>query len=548
MKDKAGIILNRLVYGFTFAILYQIVIGIATSLLSIPLTGNLQDLISGFQKIESEQGPLLVAWWIISTIIITAISLVIIRYRKYFSPYQGEKDIEIPPKITPLTAIIIGGIISFLFFLLDSTIGAVSVASTQSDVHAIYQAAQEGNFYPFFLSIFFSIFAGFIIVGVAGKTSKVKNITEKMDFSDLAKISKIISKNSDDVVTTADTIGLQPGELVHIGERKVDQITYDLIEYTSNSINEKRCEKAGDCLIVKDRNSNFWINITGVHDPSVIQEVGEYFGLHKLIQADIMNTELRPKIEVTENYIFLIMKMPRFDKENNRLIMEQVSLVLGKNYVLSFQEIQGDVFEKIRERIRMGVGDVRKEKSDYLAYLLVDALTDNFFAMIEAIGETTEILEKELMERPTPKTLETIHLLKRQLITLRKITWPLREVTDSFERTPSNLVSSNTRTYLRDVYSHTVQVMDSIESLRDVVGGMLDTYLSSVSNKMNEVMKTLTIIASIFIPITFIAGVYGTNFDYIPELGWEGSYFVMIGAMIIIVIIMMTWFKKKQWF
>lgn len=548
MKDKAGVILNRLVYGFTFAILYQIVIGIATSLLSIPLTGNIQDLISGIENIDSQHGLLLVTWWVISTIIITVISLIIIQYRKYLSPYKEEKNIEIPPKITALTAIIIGTIISFLFFLLDLIIGAITISRSQADINAIYQAASSGDFGPLMVSIIFSILAGFIIVGVAGKTSKVKDITEKMDFSDLSKISKIISKNSDDIITTADTIGLQPGELVHVGERKVDQITYDLIEYTSDSIKEKRCEKTQDCLIVKERNSNFWINITGVHDPSVIQEVGEYFGLHKLIQADIMNTELRPKIEVTENYIFLIMKMPRFDKKSNRLIMEQVSLILGKNYVLSFQEIQGDVFEKIRERIRMGVGDVRKEKSDYLAYLLVDALTDNFFAMIEAIGETTEILEKELMEHPTPKTLETIHLLKRQLITLRKITWPLREVTDSFERTPSNLVSSNTRTYLRDVYSHTVQVMDSIESLRDVVGGMLDTYLSSVSNKMNEVMKTLTIIASIFIPITFIAGVYGTNFEYIPELSWEGSYFAMIGAMVIIVIIMMFWFKKKQWF
>jgi len=548
LKANVGIVVNRLVIGFTFAFLYQIVIGIATSLLSIPLTGNIQDLISGIENIDSHHGLFLVAWWITSTIIITGMSLVIIRYRKYLSPYKEEKNIEIPPKITAFTAIIIGAIISFLFFLLDLIIGAITISGSQADINAIYQAALSGDFWPLILSIIFSILAGFIIVGVAGKTSKVKDLTQKMDFSDISKISKIISKTSENVKTTADTIGLQPGELVHVGERKVDQIAYNLIEYTSGSIKEKRCESYQECLVVKESPSNYWINITGVHDPSVIHEFGKYFGLHKLIQADIMNTELRPKFEVTEDYIFLIMKMPRFDRENNRLIMEQVSLVLGKNYVLSFQEVHGDVFEKIRERIRTGVGDVRKENSDYLAYLLVDALTDNFFSMIEAIGETTENLEKELMEHPTPKTLETIHLLKRQLIALRKITWPLREVTDSFERTPSNLVSSNTRTYLRDVYSHTVQVMDSIESLRDVVGGMLDTYLSSVSNKMNEVMKTLTIIASIFIPITFIAGVYGTNFDYIPELSWEGSYFVMIAVMIIIVIIMMSWFKKKQWF
>jgi len=548
LRDKAGIILNRLVYGFTFAFLYQIVIGIATSLLSIPLTGNIQDLISGFKNIESQQGPILVAWWIISTITITAISLVIIRYRKYLSPYKEEKNIEIPPKITALTAIIIGAIISLLFFLLDLIIGTITKSTSQTDVHAIYQSAMVGDFSPLLISIVFSILAGFVIVGVAGKTSKVKDMTKKMDFSDLTKISKIISKNSDETVTTADTIGLQPGELIHVGERKVEEVTYDLIEYDKDSVIKKQLEKAEDCLTPKEKTSNFWINITGVHDPSVIQKFGKYFGLHKLVQADIMNTELRPKLEVSENYIFLVLKMPRFDKQNQRLVVEQVSIILGNNFVLSFQEIPGDVFEKIRERIRTGAGDVRKEKSDYLAYLLVDALTDNFFAVIEAIGDSTENLEKELMEKPSPKTLQTIHLLKRQLIILRKIIWPLREVTDSFERTTSDLVSSSTKTYLRDVYSHTIQVMDSVESLRDVVGGMLDTYLSSVSNKMNEVMKTLTIIASIFIPITFIAGVYGTNFDYIPELSWKGSYFVMIGVMSVIVIIMMMWFRKKEWF
>jgi len=361
LQDKIGIILNRLVYGFTFAVLYQIVIGIATSLLSIPLTGNIQDLISGFENIESEQGPILVAWWIISTITITSISLIIIRYRKYLSPYKEEKNIEIPPKITALTAIIIGAIISFLFFLLDLVIGIITKSSSQTDVHAIYQSAMSGDFSPLFVSIVFSILAGFVIVGIAGKTSKVKDITKKMDFSDISKISKIISKNYSETKTTADTIGLQPGELIHVGERKVEEVSYDLIEYNKDSVITKQFDKTEDCLITKEKNSNFWINITGVHDPIVIQRFGQYFDLHKLVQADIMNTELRPKFEVTENYIFLVLKMPRFDKQSRELVMEQVSLVLGKNYVLSFQEIPGDVFEKIRERLRTGAGDVRRE-------------------------------------------------------------------------------------------------------------------------------------------------------------------------------------------
>ena len=548
MNDKVGIILNRLVYGFTFAIVYQIVIGIATSMLSIPLTGNIQDLISGFENLESEQGPLLVSWWIISTIIITVISLMIIRYQKYLSPYKEEKNIEIPPKITAFTAIIIGAIMSFLFFLLDSIIGAIIKPGSHTDVEAIYQAAIAGDPFPLIVSIIFSILAGFIIVGVASKTARVKDITKKMDFSDMSKISKLISKTSKDVTTTADTIGLQPGALVHVGKLRVDDTSFNLIEYDQTSVEEKQFDRTEDCLVTQEKSSKFWINVTGIHDPSVIQKFGEYFGIHKLTQANIMNSELRPIIEIAENYIFLIMKMPRYDTEQRHLIMEQVSIVLGKNFVLSFQEIPGDVFEKIRERIREGIGDVRAKGSDYLAYLLMDALIDNFFVMIETIGEITEHLEKELMEKPTPQTLETIHNLKRQLILLRKTTWPLREVTDSFERTESMLVSSGTKKYLRDVYTHAVQVMDSIESLRDVVAGMLDTYLSSVSNKMNEVMKTLTVIASIFIPITFIAGIYGTNFEYIPELAWEGSYFVMLGGMTAIVIVMLSWFKKKQYF
>ena len=547
MSEKAGIIANRLVYGFTFAFLYQTVIGIATSLLSIPLTGNIQDLISGFEQIESRHGPWLVAWWVISTVIITGISLVIIRYRRYLSPYKGEKNIEVPPRITAVTAIIIGAIISFLFFLLDLVVGLVDTAGSQTDVQAIYQAAISGDFIPLSVSILFSIIAGFIIVGVASRTARVKALTKNMDFTDIAKLGRIIAKKPGDTTTTADTIGLQPGELVHVGEREVDKVTFDLFEYGPDDFGESHHEKSEDCLITKGSRSRFWINVSGIHDPATIRRFGEYFGLHRLIQADIMNSELRPKIEITDDYIFLIMKMPYFHEESGRLDIEQISLVLGKNHVLSFQERDGDVFDTIRDRIRTGEGDVRGQPSDRLAYLLVDAIIDNFFAIMERIGERTEKLEEELMQKPNPQTLQTIHVLKRQMIMLRKTIWPLREVTDSLARTTSDLVSPETRTYLRDVYSHTIQVMDTIESLRDMVGGMLDTYLSSLSNKMNEVMKTLTVIASIFIPITFVAGIYGTNFEYIPELSWQGSYFVMIAAMAAIVAVMLGWFKKKEW-
>ena len=214
---------------------------------------------------------------------------------------------------------------------------------------------------------------------------------------------------------------------------------------------------------------------------------------------------------------------------------------------MSFQETNDDVFDNIRARLEKNVGKIRGGTSDYLAYALADAIIDYYYVILEKMGVQSEQLEEDLMKDPTPKTLQAIHTLKREMVTLRKSIWPLREVIDGFGRMESEIVRDSTRKYLRDVYNHTIQVMDNIEGLRDMVGGMLDTYLSSVSNKMNEVMKTLTIIASIFIPITFIAGIYGTNFEHIPELSWEGSYFAMLASMVVITAVMMVWFKKRSW-
>ncbi len=259
-----------------------------------------------------------------------------------------------------------------------------------------------------------------------------------------------------------------------------------------------------------------------------------------------MNTELRPKVDDQGDHIFLILKLPHLLPEG-KLFMEQISLIIGKNFVISFQETKDDVFDPIRDRIEKSIGVIRERGSDYLAYAIADAIVDHYYVIMESIGIQSENLEEELMQNPNPKTLQTIHLLKRQMVILRKSIWPMREVIDGLERMETALVDKRTKRYLRDVYNHTVQVMDNIEGLRDMIGGMLDTYLSSVSNKMNEVMKTLTIIASIFIPITFIAGIYGTNFSYVPELAWEGSYFVMLGVMAVIVIIMVVWFRKKEW-
>jgi magnesium transporter len=251
-------------------------------------------------------------------------------------------------------------------------------------------------------------------------------------------------------------------------------------------------------------------------------------------------------VEITDNYIFMIVKMP-YITESGELLIEQLSIIIGANYVLTFQEKKGDIFDSIRNRLRNAIGNIRRLKSDYLGYALIDAIIDNYFAIMEKLGDISEGIEEDLINNPTPATLQSIHKLKRELVMLRKTIWPIREVIDNLERSETLFIQRDTKTYLRDVYNHAIQIMDTVESTRDLVGGMLDTYLSTLSNKMNEVMKTLTIIASIFIPITFIAGVYGTNFDYIPELAWHGSYFTMLGVMGVLALVMMVWFRKKHW-
>ncbi|NIP62819.1 MAG: magnesium/cobalt transporter CorA [Nitrosopumilaceae archaeon] len=549
MHHTLGVIINRLSLGFTFAFIYQIVVGIATSLIGLPLTGNVQDLITGIEGIEEEHGFLFVLWWVISTIIITGIALIIVRYKSYLSPYKQEKDIDIPPRITPITAIIIGSVISFLFFLLDFIIGFFLSKGTTTDVQAIYQAASSGDLAPLVLSIVFSIVAGFIVVGVASKTSTVKEFTKDYDMKQIHRITRLLpKKKTSGTKTSADTAGLHPGALVHVGKKKIEETTFSIIKYNENDYDEKETASIDECFKTDEEiDYTFWINVSGIHDSKAIRKFGKYFDLHPLVQADIMNTELRPKIESSKNNIFMILKVPEFDENIGKLNVEHISLILGRNYVISFQETKDDTFDPIRERIREAVGEIRTKKSDYLCYALVDSIVDNFYTVMERVAVATEKLEEELMDNPTHLTLQTIHSLKRQFTILRKIIWPIREVVDGFERNQSTLIDQGTKTYVRDVYNHTVQVMDTIESLREMVGGMLDTYLSSVSNKMNEVMKTLTVIASIFIPITFIAGVYGTNFEYIPELGWSGSYFVMLGSMTIIASTMLLWLRKKGW-
>jgi magnesium transporter len=343
-------------------------------------------------------------------------------------------------------------------------------------------------------------------------------------------------------------IGLPPGALVPTGERRMERVKVRLVDYDRDRLEERELSTIEESFPYRDTPSITWINVDGIHDAEVMEKIGRHFGIHSLVLEDVLSIGQRPKTEDFDDYIFLVLKMLLYQEESEEVRAEQVSLILGRNFVISFQEIEGDVFNAVRERIRLSKGRIRRAGADYLAYALLDAVVDGYFVILERLGERIEELEDRLLADPGPETLRDIYTLKREMIFLRKSVWPLRELLSGLERTESDLIDKSTVIYLRDVYDHTIQVMDTVESFRDMASGMLDTYLSSVSNRMNEVMKVLTIIATIFIPVTFIAGVYGMNFDHMPELHWRFSYFGALGAMGLVALVMVIYFRRKGWF
>lgn len=355
------------------------------------------------------------------------------------------------------------------------------------------------------------------------------------------KLSKLIKKRSNKA-------GLSPGSLVFIGEKKAEEVHINIIDYDEHSFNEKETKTVEDCFPFKDKPTVTWINIEGLQDVHIIQKIGDYFNLHPLILEDIVNTDQRPKIEDLNDYLYIVLKMITYDDTLEDIVIEQISLILGKNFVISFQEgIKGDIFDPLRDRIRADKGKIRKMGSDYLAYGLIDAIIDNYFLILEKIGDKIEDLEDELLVNPTKGTLHLIHNLKRKLIFLRKSVWSLREVINTLVRGDSSLIQDSIDIYFRDIYDHTIQVIDTIETFRDIVSGMIDIYLSSISNKMNEIMKVLTIMSTIFIPLTFLAGIYGMNFEFMPELKWSWGYPGLWCIMLVLSIIMLINFKIRKW-
>ena len=340
--------------------------------------------------------------------------------------------------------------------------------------------------------------------------------------------------------------GLPAGSLIHVGKAGED-VHINVIDYDEKTLEETEVKTVEECIPFKDKKTVTWINVCGLSQTDVLERLGKVFGLHPLVMEDILNTEQRPKMEDFGDYVYIVLRMLRRDGGQDKISAEQVSLILGSNFVISFQETEGDVFDPIRERIRSGKGRLRAAGTDHLAYALIDIIVDNYFVILETLGEKIETLEENLMARPTPKTLHELYGLKRSMIFLRKSVWPLREVVSGLQRTDSPLIEATTGIYLRDVYDHTIQVIDTIETFRDMLSGLLDIYLSSISNRMNEVMKILTVISTIFIPLTFITGIYGMNFRYLPELEWHWGYPAVLAIMFVIVVCMLIFFRRKRW-
>jgi magnesium transporter len=342
-------------------------------------------------------------------------------------------------------------------------------------------------------------------------------------------------------------VGLSPGTLIHIGDKRIGEVKMSLRNYDQEQLLEKELTSIEDAFPYKDTPPVTWINVDGLHDVEIIDKIGRHFGIHPLTQEDIVNTGHRPKAEDFEDYEYIVLKMLTYDEDQNRITAEQVSFILGPHYLISFQETEGDVFNLVRERIRKVKGRIRKSGSDYLAYALIDAIVDHYFLVLEKIGEKIELLEEDLLGDTQTKTLQSIHHLKREMIFFRKQVWPIREILSYLMKEETSLIQETTQVFIRDLYDHTIQVMDTIESFRDVLSGLQDLYLSTVSNRMNEVMKVLTIMATIFIPLTFIAGIYGMNFEYMPELEWPWAYPALWILLIAIFLFMIFWFKRKKW-
>ncbi len=341
--------------------------------------------------------------------------------------------------------------------------------------------------------------------------------------------------------------GQMPGTAVYVGDHKHEPVTIDRVEFSDETLNWAEDVSREVVQAPTDSQTILWVNVDGVHDVDLVQELGSGFGLHPLEIEDIAHTGQRPKVEDYANHALFVLRMLRWNEEEDQIDDEQISLAIGPSWVISFQERKGDVFDPIRDRLRSNRGRIRKMGADYLLYALVDAIVDHYFVILETLGDRIEVLGEQMAEDPNKKDLVSIRHLKRELLFMRKSVWPLREVLSSMQRDGAVAIHEDTAPYFRDVYDHTIQIIDTVETFRDMVSGLMDLYLSSISNRMNEVMKVLTIIATIFIPLSFVAGLYGMNFVNMPELHWQYGYYGALGLMALIGCGMLVYFRRRKW-
>ena len=343
--------------------------------------------------------------------------------------------------------------------------------------------------------------------------------------------------------------GLPPGAMVHVGERVDIAPKISIIDYSAAFVKEHSAETIEELLYYKHKGTITWVNIEGLHDVALISAIEQHFNIHPLVLEDILNTHQRPKIEEFDDFLFLVLKGLVFDKQEMKIIYEQISMVVMDDMVITFKEKSDDLFVPIkRQLLNVKVGRMRKQGADYLAYSILDTIVDQYFTFQDALDDYVEVIEDELLFNPTETTLSSIQNLRREIIFVRRSISPVREILATMIRCESPLIEEKTHIYLDDVYDHSIRVLEAMESYRDLVSGMIDIYLSSISNKMNEVMKVLTVFASIFIPLTFVAGVYGMNFEHMPELKLEWAYPSLWVFFIFQIVALLIYFKKKKWF
>jgi magnesium transporter len=342
----------------------------------------------------------------------------------------------------------------------------------------------------------------------------------------------------------ASKLGLAPGTLVFTGIQKMQEVQMQLMQYDEHKITVRQPHSIAEAIAgIEEYAGNSWLNIDGLHDVGVIEQISSHLSMHKLSKEDILSVNQRPKLEEYEDHLHLVLHM--ISPQN--LDFEQVSFVLSKKVLVSFQEQSGDTFGYVRKRLTEDKGQIRKKGVDYLLYALLDSIVDYYFAVLEQFGEKLSEIETELLEYPDKKTLNMIYQSRKEMLEIRRAIYPLREVTSRLEKIGEPIVCEDLSIYYRDLYDHTLRVIEGIEGFRDTVSGLVDLYMNSVSNRMNEIMKVLTIIATIFIPLTFIAGIYGMNFDHMPELHFRYSYFIALGVMFLIFIGMLVYFRRKKW-